>query len=201
VGTASAFQMYVDASSAIEVIAPMELGDDSTAFFGKFVHAPDGIGSDGDGYATYDFAVPADGNYRIWGRVIAPDGSGDSFFWGIDLPGTPTSAEDCTGNTPGDEKHIWDTGQPFVEWTWSGVMSRSCQTWASGAIIPLTAGSHVLAIIQREDGAQLDGLVISDEGVTIADLPADENAAMEIATAVEPVGKVATVWGALKANR
>ena len=199
VGVTSAFQMYVDAGSALEVVAPCEVIDEATAFFGKIMQAPEGAGDHGNGYAKYSFAVPSDGNYRLWGRVTSLSDLNDSFYWAIDFPGTPTSSENCSEATPGDEVHIWDAGQ-FADWGWSDVQSRNCQGWVDGAIVALSAGRHIIHVIQREDGTQLDGLVISDDTVTIADLPADEAAAMEIATAVEPGGKTATVWGALKAR-
>ncbi|MFC1718595.1 hypothetical protein ACFL6S_33380 [Candidatus Poribacteria bacterium] len=174
-GISSAFITYIDAEDAIELAAPMVLAqDEEDAFNGTYLVAPDGIGSDGNGFATYSFTVPKDDDYYFWGRVIAPDGSGDSFFWGIDLPGIPRSGENCSGETPGDEVHIWDTGQPFMDWTWSDVMSRSCQggAWANQAVLELEKGDHVLAIIQREDGTKLDGIVISDD--QFADLPETE---------------------------
>lgn len=119
---------------------------------------------------TVKFAVPADGEYSIWGRVCAPSHNSNSFFYSID----------------GGAEKIWDmcdedeatAPESYNAWHYfylservKGTYSDTAQygTWTiehsewrhSPARLKLTAGVHELKITGREAGAMLDEIVIS----------------------------------------
>ncbi len=69
--------------------APMVLATDTKASGGKYIWVPNGTGNLTDplaagGQAVYSFNIPAAGNYRVWGRVIANTVSDNSFFISMD---------------------------------------------------------------------------------------------------------------------
>ena len=206
VGTASAYKYYVDAENiSTPLTKPFEVKTDKAdAFGGGYLVAPQGSGNDGDAVATYEFVIPNNGNYRFWGRVVALDGGNDSFFWGINISAAEqTSGEKCDGKIPGDQKHIWDTGQPITAWGWSKMDSRNCagESGADQLAVDLTKGTYTLFIIQREDGTELDGILVTDENLPADQLPKTDREAQALQVAVEPKGKLATAWGAIKAQR
>lgn len=205
VGTASAYKFYIDAEEpSTPVKAPFELKKDKAdAFGGGYLVAPQGAGNDGNAIATYNFPILNAGKYRFWGRVIATDGGNDSFFWGIDIPtADQTSGEKCGGKMPGDQKHIWDTTNPIASWGWSKMDSRNCAgtDGADQLVVDLTPGDYTLYIIQREDGTELDGILITDQDLTPDQLPTTDAEAQALVS-VEAKGKLATAWGAIKAQR
>lgn len=123
---------------------------------------------------TVKFAVPADGEYSIWGRVCAPSHNSNSFFYSID----------------GGAQKIWDmcdedeavAPESYNAWHYfylservKGTYSDTKQygTWTiehdewrhSPARLTLTAGIHELKITGREAGAMLDEIVISSYSI------------------------------------
>ena len=162
-GISSAFMVYIDAEDVGDLQAPLEVREKKGAFGGKYVVAPQGIGNDGNGFARYAFEVPKNDTYYFWGRVIAADGGNDSFFWSIDDL-NPISVENCDGETPGDQVHIWDTGNLLLDWAWSKLDSRNCDGGAGQdqLAVKLKKGIYTLNIIQREDGTELDGILVTD---------------------------------------
>lgn len=121
--------------------APFTVGDDPAASAGQFIWVS-GEEKDLDcnsgsvvGWVTYSVNVPA-GNYRLWGRTIAPDRAHDSFCVQIDeTPIAPWWPE------------ISST------WHWNSVFQTS---------FPLTAGEHTLRIRYREPQTKLDRLLLTD---------------------------------------
>lgn len=204
VGTASAFKHYIDAeNTSTPITKPFEVKKDKADAFGDgYILAPQGSGNDGNAIATYEFSVPGC-KYRFWGRVVALDGGNDSFFWGINVSAAEQkSGENCSGKIPGDQKHIWDTGQPITTWGWSKMDSRNCAgtDGADQLVVDLTKGTYTLYIIQREDGTELDGILVTDEDLQADQLP-KTNAEARAIVAVEAKDKLATAWGAIKAQR
>ena len=162
-GISSAFMVYIDGEDAGDVRGALEVREKKGAFNGKYIVAPQGTGNDGNGFARYAFEVPKNDTYYFWGRVIATDGGNDSFYWSIDNP-DPRSAENCGGDLPGDQVHIWDTGNPRLDWEWSKMDSRNCEGGAGQdqLAVKLKKGIYTLELIHREDGTELDGILIAD---------------------------------------
>ena len=119
----------------------MERASDNSASSGMYVWVPEGGGSGGT--ATFTFDASRDGNYIIWARVLAPNGSSDSFFVSMD----------------GKADSLWDVA-PSSSWTWDKVNNRD---GADPVVYYLKKGTHTLLIKQREDGAKLDEFIITDD--------------------------------------
>ncbi len=146
-----------EAETADTISAPMKVYEDASASMGKYIGTDEGIGdSTGNppatGIATYDFTAKG-GVYKILLRVSISNGSNS--FW-LRIP-------DATKYTPGTHASGWirfndiDDG---AAWHWDEVHSSDHN---NGVVnITLSAGKHTLEIAYREDGAKLDGFVITD---------------------------------------
>jgi hypothetical protein len=146
-----------------DIYAPMEIADDAAASAGGYVWAPEGDGnlytsSKDGGRVEYRFDVPTDGDYAIWGRVMAPDSASDSFYVRVD-------GSEMTWHT-----RLSDNGN----WTWDVVSQRNVnddRNASNPLVYHLRAGTHTLTIKQREDGARLDKILVTRNlGLTAADL-------------------------------
>jgi len=128
---------------------PMEIASDPNATAGSYVWVPKGAG-DG-GYAEYTFEITDPGDYVIWSRIIANDGSSDSFLVSVD----------------GETDITWHTKQGGEEtWTWDVVSIRSyadVRDASNPNIYNLSAGTHTLTVKQRETGTKLDRILITDD--------------------------------------
>jgi hypothetical protein len=91
-------------------------------------------GESGEFVASYAFNVASAGDYRFWFRMFATNADDDSFFWRID-----------GGNWTMENGRIGSG-------TWYSVDSTPLDN--------LAAGSHLLEIVYRENGAGLDKFVI-----------------------------------------
>jgi len=117
----------------------MVTAGDNNASSGTYILVPNGGGS--NGYAAYTFQVTSAGNYVVWGRVLAPNGTSDSFYVAMD----------------GGAESIWDTAIS-TKWVWKKVSHRG---GADPAVYNLATGKHTLTIKQREDGTKIDCVVIT----------------------------------------
>lgn len=120
---------YFEAESPTEIVEPMEIRDDATASGGEMLVS-------GGGRAIYEITFPEDGDYIIWGRVLGADGSGDSFFVGINV--------DDPGN-------LWDV--PQGSWTWDKVSNRDGK---DPVIFKISKGVNSIVFKTREARTQLD---------------------------------------------
>jgi hypothetical protein len=120
---------------------PMERAADNGASSGMYIWVQDGGGSGGS--AKYSFEVAKAGNYIIWGRVLAPNGTSDSFYVSMD----------------GGAESTWDT-TISTKWVWKKVSHRD---GANPVTYNLSAGKHTLVFKRREDGAKLDEFIITDD--------------------------------------
>jgi len=120
---------------------PMERASDNSASSGMYIWVQNGGGSGGS--AKYSFEVAKAGNYIIWGRVLAPNGTSDSFYVSMD------SGADST----------WDTTMS-TKWVWDKVSHRG---GANPVVYNLATGEHTLTIGQREDGTKIDEFIITDD--------------------------------------
>lgn len=129
---------------------PMQSAGDEKASGGSYILVPNGYGDvlepmqEGAGYAEYAFNVPLAGDYVLYGRAMAEHSSDNSFFISWD---------------EGDFIQ-WDTaiGGPDA-WIWDQVRERS---GAKPVVLHLEAGTHTLTLKQREDGARIDQILITN---------------------------------------
>jgi hypothetical protein len=127
---------------------PFQIDEDAGASSGRFVLAPNGAGtfpsaSASAGLAEYLFAISEEGDYVIWGRVLAPSGRDDSFHIAVD-----------------DSDFVrWNTLQS-EQWSWD---QANAHQGDDPLIYHLEAGSHRLYIMQREDGTCIDKLIVTKD--------------------------------------
>lgn len=113
--------------------------NDATASGGKYVWTPDGD-------ASYDFEVERAGTYKVWGRVIALDGRGDSFAVSMD----------------GEKSFKWNDIPHNATWHWDDVHDAAKEN--KPVKFNLTAGRHILRVKPRDDdNAKLDKIIITDD--------------------------------------
>ncbi|MBI5150110.1 MAG: DUF4215 domain-containing protein [Candidatus Omnitrophica bacterium] len=138
--------IWIETENADSVAAPMEIVADTTASGGKFVYVPNGKGTSlsvpAPGMASYTVTIPKDGNYVLWGKVIAQYSNDDSFFVQVD------SGTNYTWNTPDGNT-----------WHWARVKDM----FQGNITFPLSAGVHTIKVKQREDGTKIDQLFLTDD--------------------------------------
>ena len=135
------FTQYIEGESAT-LGSPMQAVADSTASGGAYIVTE----SFEVGTARFTINAPTSGQYYVWARVIALDGSQDSFYVSID--GTDEDVYDAAQNK-------WSSS-----WQWDPVIGRS--TGASIRVFNLSAGSHVLQFRGREPNLRLDRIFITN---------------------------------------
>lgn len=145
--------IYLEAESAT-LTSPMQILNSSSASGGAYISVPNAAGTGGK--AILNFNLTQAGDYAIWGRVIAPTSSDDSFHISIDADTIDNSAVDAVST-------IWDV-QQGTSWVWDRVSMRVNDTTFANTnrIFTLSSGSHVLYINRREDGTQLDRIFITN---------------------------------------
>ena len=135
---------------------PMVGADDSDASNGAYMWVPNGQGnfwgpSEKAGRLEISFEVSVPGYYAIWGRVKSISSQDNSFFVSVD----------------DSEAFAWHTMVSQEQaWTWNVVGAASPQYAmdATGAkTFWLEAGTHTIALAQREDGTQIDRILICND--------------------------------------
>ncbi|MEM7128868.1 MAG: Ig-like domain-containing protein [Chloroflexota bacterium] len=126
---------------------PFEVGNDSAASGGAFIHVPNRTfnryrGLDPAYSASYCFTVPEDGTYLLQGNIYASRRLGDSFYVRVD--GSPTTG------------YLWDTKRN----TTYAEDYVSDRRKADPVELTLSAGTHLVEIFLREDGTRLDKLTL-----------------------------------------
>jgi hypothetical protein len=144
---------------------PMIIADDPSASESGYVHAP--VGSvafvnsptDSTGSCLHTFEIASDGEYAVWGRVIANNTQSDSFHVAMD-----------------DSNFIaWHVVQtPKDVWKWDIIGNYQ-----------LFAGLHTLTIATREAGTRIDRILVTNaldysppdmviQSPTVAPIPKDD---------------------------
>ena len=204
---AMAVEIGVEAEDADTIEAPMVIATPDEAAAqggpkpdepsgGKFIWmpGPPGTGGGGKGFAEFYVNIPKAGTYAIWGRVIAWDGNSDS-FWVTVVP--PDPADQNPQDTE-DTHYRWAV-QQGNEWHWDKI-----NQWLDGGTFErkwdIPAGKTLIKIWTREDATMLDCLYITDN---LSDDEAEVQPKLpsELATAVEPAGKLSTTWAKVKSAR
>jgi hypothetical protein len=155
----SSDEIWIEAEAADMITDPMKIYDDPIASGGKYIGTDNGIGNEqdaapADGVATYNFTAQG-GVYRISLRVIITGGSNS--FW-VRIP-TATSQTHEDPDQPGTGWIRFNDISDGADWHWDEVHSSD----HGDAVVNLTlpAGQNTLEITRREDGTQLDLIVIS----------------------------------------
>ena len=142
-------KLWIEAEDG-DIVAPMEIADNAEASQGTYVGVPNRAGNN-SGYAQYTFEIQAAGDYVIWGREISNDKAGDSFLVSLD----------------GGSDITWHTKQGGQDtWTWDVVSVRNpndVRDASNPLIFHLDAGVHTLTVNNREDGTELDKLLITND--------------------------------------
>lgn len=142
-------------AEAATLDAQMTVGTDDLASGGEYIAAaapgPDGTVPGPDGKASFEVAIPFDGTYRIWGRVIAPTEDNDSLWVCVDVD--PPTAAGCSR---------WNSMPHDADWAWDDVHDD-----ADMALPPtdfaLTAGVVTIDIYRREADTRLDRILVTDD--------------------------------------
>jgi hypothetical protein len=140
---------YGEAESGT-VTAPMRTLQDPAASGGSYVAVAPGNNSQAaapaGGHASVSFDLPDPGTFKVWGRVIAPADSDDSFWVRAD-------------------NGAWTN--------WNNIPLGTSWHWAQLPVTyDLAAGTRTLTFAYREDGALLDRIAVSsDPAFTPSDGP------------------------------
>jgi hypothetical protein len=139
---------YFEAESG-QVVSPMERQYDEKASGGKYVWMPGKPGEKGGstlGSVTWHLKLTQEGEYALWGRVLAPTTQDDSFY-----VRAFTDTRELIPPT------AWQTGV-HTEWQWVRVRLGEAR-----APIPLrlSGGEVNLQLRVREDGTRIDRLFIT----------------------------------------
>src|SRR5262249_15640787 len=145
-------QLFVEGESAT-LTAPMAEQQDANASGGSYIMVPAaGVG----GKAVFTVMIPADGDYYVWGRVLAPTDANNSFHFSVDADTVDNAASDGTST-------IWD----LTITTTFAFNKLNMRIDAAGTdqniTTHLTAGSHTIYLNQREDQTGLDRFIFSSD--------------------------------------
>ena len=195
-------EIALEAELADVIQEPMVVADDEpNTSDGKYIWAPGApaTGGGGNGWAEFIINLPEDGEYALWGHVIAWDGNSDS-FWVTWQPADPNEDPQATNNTEfrwsvaGGNAWHWDR---INHWLDGGTFER---VWEFD-----NPGETVLRIGVREDATKLDAIFVTSNANAAnaaqaqVRLPTDEDRELQIdGLAVDAEGKVTTTWGSLK---
>ena len=138
----------LEAESAA-LTSPMQTGADGMASGGAYITVAagnnSGASAPSSGHAVFTFDVPVSGTYKVWGRVIAPADTDDSFWVRMD----------------GASWTNWNNIPLGSAWHWDdvhdGAAGNALKTYS------LPAGTHMLTIAYREDGARLDKVIVTND--------------------------------------
>ena len=122
--------------------APMVIQSSGTASGGQFVVVPQGSGNNfndgtngGPGQVSHLINIPQGGTYALWARTIALNGGNDSFY-------------------------VTSSGALIREWL---VPISTTWKWNKIAEVFVGVGAFNVEFRQREDGTQLDKVVVTND--------------------------------------
>jgi hypothetical protein len=141
--------IYVEAEAG-HLVPTMVVGEDAEASGGRFVWMPGEAGEQkfGEGSATWLLDVPREGTYYVWGRVLAPTPSEDSFYVRVFSPLIePVSQAE------------WHLGT-HPSWAWEPLKLDKAP---EPTPLLLPAGEVSLQLRVREDGTKIDRLCITPD--------------------------------------
>ncbi len=180
------FQFYWFEAEQGVLTAPLQVATDGNASEGQYIEATPGSNSTGsppsNGQANYTFNVSVPGTFKLWGRTIAPSTSDDSFWVQVD----------------GGTWNRWNFITASSSWVWDDVHQEDNGT-ITELFYDLGVGSHTITVAYREDGAQLDRLMITDDlsFVPTGAGPGSPPSPPSVLAAVAGEGQVTLNWAAV----
>ena len=136
---------------------PIVQGKDGASSNGEFVWLPHQNAQenqDGTGELNFQFEVNQSAEYIIWGRVIAPSNSENSFFFSLN--DSPFGIWDI------DEQ---ESAQLRLSWSWQRIQLRESDSHSGNDafVFPLADGFHQLTLKGREPGTRIDRLLLTND--------------------------------------
>jgi hypothetical protein len=129
--------------------SPLQVVADATASGGQYVTVAAGnlstAAPPATGRMTFSFFSTDGGMFYVWGRVIAPTTSDDSFWVQMDS-GPWVNWNEIGLGSAWHWEQVHDTANGNTPVTWS-----------------LNPGSHTLTLAYREDGTQIDRVLITNQ--------------------------------------
>jgi hypothetical protein len=136
---------WLETEDANLITHPTRVAYDQYASNGKYIEIPNGTGnhySPGPIMAVYFVRIARSGDYLLWGRVRAQNTRDNTFFVQID----------------NGIDNLWEV-EAGEQWHWDEINHRSA---IDPVIFPLTKGVHAIKIKVREDGTQIDKLLLTN---------------------------------------
>jgi hypothetical protein len=138
-------QHWLEAENPDSIVSPLEIAHDKEASKGGYIFSPNRTGDyyrPGPVRATYKVNISQKGKYVLWGRVRAVSNKSDSFFVQVNS----------------GLNNLWEV-QTGRKWHWDVVNNRDV---ADPVKFFLTEGTHTITIGMREDGTELDALLLTN---------------------------------------
>lgn len=154
-----------------EVGDAWEIITDDNSSNNKYLTVTSGIeaksepSSDTNDLLLYTFHLNESGNYRLWGRVLAPSADDDSYWIKMD----------------NDDWVMWNGIEGGSTWQWDDVHSYS----DSPIVYTLDTGYHTLSVCYREDGAAIDKFYLTNTGTKPSGMGEDAENCEDIVTAID----------------
>jgi len=126
---------------------------DTNASGGMYVTTPSGVqrnfsaSNKPDSIVVLNFNTTQGGIYKVWARITAPSANDDSFWYKVD----------------NQEWVSWNSIPEGSSFHWAPFHIGTASTVAE---YTLAAGSHTVSFCMREDGCNLDKVLISNTGMT-----------------------------------
>ena len=183
---------WLEAEYTESLVSPFVVANDSNTSNGRYIVIPQGAGNDGSGLAVYEVNITESGDYVLWGRINVVTNN-DSFFVQIDS----------------SSYYLWDM-QAGSDWLWDQVSGRNV---SDPVVFSLSAGTRTIRIKHREDGANIDKLLLTKDqsyvpgglGETAENLPDGSTSAPTVTftadpTAIDEGGSSLLSWSATDAD-
>ena len=141
-------QHWLEAENADKIVSPLEVAYGEKASKGRYIYALNGAGSyykPGPVMVTYTVNISQPGEYYLWGRVRASNKRNDSFFVQVN----------------NGLVNLWEV-ELGDNWHWDVVNNREL---ADPVKFILTEGTHTIKIRLREDGTELDKLLLTNVSI------------------------------------
>lgn len=182
-----ATEIAFEAEDATVIQPPFEIREDKEASGGEYIVSPsEGVNA----FVEYAVEIGKEGDWIIWGRVIAPNGDQDSFLI-VDFDSDVKPAY-------GDDQFRWGVKNGLT-WAWDKVNAVAGD---DPRVFHLTEGEHTLKIWNRENSTQLD-VIFMTTGANLMEGDIDallEEALTKKEKAVKPADKLPIIWSKIKAG-
>ena len=135
------------------IVEPMDKGVDASASEKAFVWTPESS-LDGMGSVHLSFFIETEDEYTVWGRVLAPTPSDNSFFIRLN------DGEELLWDVYGPDKN-----KTAKAWWWDRVRDRTMveKLGSDRLSFKLERGWHTLVLRSREAGTRMDRVLVTND--------------------------------------